>query len=235
MYSKVSAHEICIYPQLPDILACKPYCHGRSDELKEKFKEGVQYQEQRSEVLTDTVSHTVDPSGTTDLLNSLTTTVNTSQQVSTSPDSFTCTTDDTDSATSPNVSRDMSGSNRNSNATCGEGTSGVIADSYSGEGQCTVTETAPIEGMPEWISATEGDYYSTSNCTSTSATSGQFSDCIPSGTQYSSNNKISVVYRESCSTEESHVTSTLDKHTVDTSSADGKDCGTADDGSSLER
>ena len=37
------------------------------------------------------------------------------------------------------------------------------------------------------------------------------------------------------STEESHATSTLDKHTADTSSADGKDCGTADDGSSLER
>ena len=109
MYSKVSAHEICVYP----ILACKPYCHGRSDELKEKFKEGVQYQEQRSEVLTDTVSHTVAPSGITDLPNSLTTSVNTSQQVSTSPDSSTCTTDDTDSVTSPIVSRDMSGSNRN--------------------------------------------------------------------------------------------------------------------------
>ena len=26
MYSKVSAHEICICPQFPDILACKPYC-----------------------------------------------------------------------------------------------------------------------------------------------------------------------------------------------------------------
>ena len=35
-----------------------------ADELKEKFKEVVQYQEQCSEVLNDTVSHTVDPSGT---------------------------------------------------------------------------------------------------------------------------------------------------------------------------
>ena len=37
-----------------------------ADELKEKFKEVVQYmyQELCSEVLNDTVSHTVDPSGT---------------------------------------------------------------------------------------------------------------------------------------------------------------------------
>ena len=35
-----------------------------ADELNEKFKEVVLYQEQCSEVLNDTVSHTVDPSGT---------------------------------------------------------------------------------------------------------------------------------------------------------------------------
>ena len=205
------------------------------DKLKEKFKEGVQYQEQRSDVLTDTVSHTVDPSGTTDLPNSLTTSVNTSQQVSTSPESSTCTSDDTDSATSPNVSRDISGNNSNNDATCGEGTSGVTTDSYSGEDQYTATETAPVYDMPEQMSTTEGDSYSTSKYTSMSATSGQFSDCVPSDTQYSSNNDISVVYSENCSTEESHATSTLDEHTADTSSVDGKGCGTADDGSSLER
>ena len=206
-----------------------------ADKLNEKFKEVVQYQEQRSEVITDTVSHTVDPSGTTDLPNSLTTSVNTSQQVNTSPESSTCTSDDTDSTTSPSVSRDMSGNNSDSNATCAKGTPGVITDSYSGEDQCTATETAPNEGVPERMSTTEGDSCSTSEHTSTSATSGQFSDCVPSGTQYSSNNEISVVYRENCSTEENHATSKLDKHTADTSSTDGKDCGTADDGSSLER
>ena len=198
-----------------------------ADEL-EKFKEIVQYQEQRSEVLTDTVSHTVDPSGTTDLPNSLTTSVDTSQQVSTSPESSTCTSDDTDSATSPSVSQDMSGSN--SNVTCGEGTSGIITD--SGEDRYTVTETAPTEGTPEQMSTTEGESYSTSEYTSTSATSGQFSNCVTSDTLYSSNNEESVPYRENCSTEESHATST---HTAYTSSADGKDCDRAENGSSLER
>ena len=200
-----------------------------AEELKKKFSEVVQYQEQHSEVLTDTV----DPSCTTDLPNSLTTSVNTSQQVSNSPDSSTCTSDHTDSATSPNVGRDMSGSNSNSNATCSEGTSGVITDSYSGEDRYTATETAPIEDTSEQMSTTEGDSYSTSDCTSTPATSGQFSDCVPSGSLYS-NNEISMVYKENCSAEESHAMSTLDTHDAYTSGADGKDCDTADDGS-LER